>query len=336
MNGPICFRAAAITMIIALLMSLAPAPAPAHEVRPAALTLRADASGTVTVQWQQPIRDGRRLSLEPVLPANCEPQGGTTNEATLRAVTRTFRVACGMAGLSGKPLAIAGLERTLTDVFVQVIHADGRTESHVLRPQSPQVVLGEAQVRTLMSYLRIGMEHILLGTDHVLFVICLLLLVTRDRLLWTVTAFTLAHSLTLALSAFGAVGLPTLPVEISIALSILLLAQEAARPAKDRPGVIRDRPWLVAFAFGLLHGFGFAGALSEIGLPEGTRLASLALFNLGVELGQVLVIVVGLALVWSLRRLAAGPLLVPARIILVYGIGMASVYWVLDRLGVMV
>ena len=216
---------------------------------------------------------------------------------------------------------------------MRVSRLDGNTETLVARPRSPSVLLGESrdQALAVSAYFGLGVEHILSGIDHLLFVLCLILLVpSLSGLLKTVTAFTLAHSFTLVLSALGLVRMAQAPVEASIALSILFLARELARKGAG-DGLALRRPWTVAFLFGLLHGFGFAGALAEIGLPQDAIASALLLFNLGVEAGQLLFVLAAYPLVlWVRRHHGAPPTwtgFVP-----VYSIGAVAAFWWLQRM----
>jgi hydrogenase/urease accessory protein HupE len=202
----------------------------------------------------------------------------------------------------------------------------------VVRPTRPEAVLrGERPWQvTAGEYLVLGFHHILLGIDHLLFVLALLMLVPNMRtLVWTITSFTLAHSLTLAAATLGWVHVPQAPVEAVIALSILFVAMEIVHWRQGRPGLTRRWPWLVAFTFGLLHGFGFAGALSEIGLPEHAIPLALLFFNVGVELGQLLFIGAVIAVSLVLKRITwpGWAWRVP-----VYTIGSLAAFWTIQRI----
>jgi hydrogenase/urease accessory protein HupE len=212
--------------------------------------------------------------------------------------------------------------------------ADGAVQTVRVTPDAPSFTVAAAPTAGAVAriYLALGVEHILLGVDHLLFVLALLILVPAARtLLWTITAFTLAHSLTLAAATLGWVAVPPPPVEAAIALSIVFVAGEIAHGARGRPGLSARQPWLVAFAFGLLHGFGFAGALHEIGLPQRAIPLALLTFNLGVELGQLLFVGAVLAAAALLSRL---PVRAPSgwRSAAAYGIGAVASYWLLERL----
>jgi hypothetical protein len=240
---------------------------------------------------------------------------------------------CPGDGLAGKTIAIAGLETTITDVLLRVHHADGRLESHLLRPASPSVTLGgvtSAGERAL-GYLQLGVQHILLGVDHLLFVLGLLLIVDgRLMLVKTITSFTLAHSLTLAIATFGYASAPLPPLNASIALSILFLGPEIVRTWRGETSFTIRHPWVVAFAFGLLHGFGFASGLQAMGLPRAEIPLALLLFNVGVELGQLGFVVLVILLERSFRVLEVRwPRLVER--LPGYAVGTLGAYWTIQR-----
>ena len=307
-------------------------PSLAHEVRPALLELSETSEGVYDVTWKQPLLQGRRLRLEPILPAHCEeskPQRASNTNAFL---LRKWQVTCDTSQMADFAITIQGLERTLTDVFLRVNRADGKTTTAVLRPASATWKFAEESQTGVSQYVIIGIEHILLGWDHLIFVFMLLLIV-RDAmtLLKTVTAFTIAHSITLGLSAVGGLSLSQGPVEALIALSIVVLAVEAAKPKQLATNLIAQAPWFAAIAFGLLHGLGFAGALSEIGLPEGARLWALLLFNIGVEIGQLVFIAFCLAVWAGMNALLQRPLTERARLATVYIGGGIAAFWFIER-----
>ena len=302
-------------------------PASAHEVRPAYLEVTETTPGTYAVTWKQPVLDGRRLKLDPVFPEGCDREHERADAAGGTLVQR-WEMQC---DLSTGQVEIAGLERTLTDAFVRVDRLTGDDLSAVLRPGALQLDLASPTGAPTATYFRIGVEHILFGFDHLLFVLGLVLLVRPRQLLATVTAFTLAHSLTLAAASLGGITLPGPPVEIVIAMSIALLGAETIYRSRGRETLSQRKPWLIAFGFGLVHGFGFAGALAEIGLPKGAEVLALLLFNLGVEVGQVAFVGAVLLLVLLAVRLARLPL-APARIIAAYAIGITGAYWAVERI----
>jgi len=241
------------------------ASATAHEIRPAYLELVEKAENEFQVAWKQPINEGRRLVVDPVLPSNCTPKTEPQTGLLEGAIVSRWLVSCDMR--SGE-IRISGLDRTLTDVFVKLEYLDGDARTAVLKPSSPTLDLSNAEAAAAPAYIRLGFEHILSGPDHLLFVAGLMVLVRLRKLLIVITAFTLAHSLTLALTMLGLVSLAPGPVETLIAISIVLIAVEAVGAMDGRESFASRWPWLISFSFGLLHGFGFAGALGEIGLPE--------------------------------------------------------------------
>jgi hydrogenase/urease accessory protein HupE len=235
--------------------------------------------------------------------------------------------------LSGKPISIEGLEKTLTDVLVRIERQDGSTITQRLSPANNEftVAASESTWQIAATYLGLGVEHILLGIDHLLFVLALLLIVGNWRvLLATITAFTVAHSITLAAATLGYVHVPQQPVEAVIALSILFLASEIMHMRRGKPGLARRWPWLVAFIFGLLHGFGFAGALTEVGLPENAIPLALLFFNIGVEVGQLLFVgsMILLYRLWRMTTLQPTPWI---QALPVYVIGSVAAYWTIER-----
>jgi hydrogenase/urease accessory protein HupE len=321
--------------VLAALLLLGPGLAGAHPLAPSLLDLReaaATSGGRITALWRRPqlLRVGVRL--EPVLPGRCrtiEPPVETSEGAA--EVTR-WTVDCGPAGLSGGTVAVRGLAEAGSDALLRVELADGRRVQAVLRAAAPSFVLPSEQgaAGVAAGYLTLGIGHLLTGWDHLAFVLSLVLLIGGWRqLLGTVTAFTLGHSLTLSLAALGLVRLPTGPIEVAIALSILALAVELAR--RDRPTLFGRRPWLMAAGFGLLHGLGFAGALAAVGLPVREIPLALLAFNVGIELAQIgfILAVLGLAFALAplLRRLPAWTAAVPT-----YLIGTLAAFWMFQRL----
>ena len=289
-------------LAICLLALIWVTPAAAHEIRPAALELTEQADGTVAVIWKQPVLSGRKLRMRPILPAQCAPPDQAQQQFTGSAIIETWQAAC---RLDQGEIRIEGLERTLTDVFVRLKFADGSEQTRLLRPASAAFSLqAEGGDSPAAAYLRIGAEHMLFGWDHLLFVLGLLLLTPVRKILWVISAFTLGHSLTLAITALGLFRLPSAPVELLIALSIFFLAVEVVRKRAGKTSLTIRQPWLVAAGFGLLHGLGFAGALVDIGLPQGQEIWALLLFNLGVEIGQILFVAAVLGVYWLISRWA--------------------------------
>lgn len=274
----------------------------AHEMRPAFLQLNEQEPGTYEVLWKQPVLDDRRLPLDPVLPEGCAVLDQKAPERTESALLQSWHTQC---DLTQGNLSISGLTKTLTDVMVRIKYANGDVIQRILRPDDPSMDLADDSP-VLWSYLVLGIEHLVGGIDHILFVIGLVLYIQGvGPLVKTITSFTIAHSITLGLSVTGLAYVPQGPVEAIIALSIVFLARELLLPPEQRSPLTTQRPWLMAFGFGLLHGFGFAGALADIGLPQDQLALALLLFNVGLELGQLLVVVAVLLLAWIIGPLLA-------------------------------
>ena len=298
----------------------------AHEVRPAFLRAAEVTAGEFKVVWKQPVLSGRRLKITPAFPAGCTPTKPRLDRAG-DTVSERFSVSC---DLRQGTLSLPGLENTLTDAFVEIAYLDGEARTALLKPSDPVLNLSGPDASPAGEYLRIGLEHIIFGWDHLLFVIGLTLLVGGRRVWGVATAFTLAHSLTLAATALGGITLPSRPVEILIAGSIVLLGVEIMRKQKGEMTLGARRPYLIAFVVGLIHGFGFAGALADIGLPQGTELLALLLFNIGVELGQFAVIGLALFALWSLAKLGQN-WRKAAETLAVYGFSAIAMFWVFQR-----
>ena len=303
----------------------------AHEVRSAYLQVQQTAEERFDMMWLVPARGEFRLDINVKLPSDCESSGEALGWLEGGTFVERRTVLCN-GGLAGKRLEIEGLDYTVIDALVRFERLDGTTQIGRVTPSDPGLLMTASETwgEVASTYSLLGIEHILLGIDHLLFVLALLMLVPNLRMLfWTITAFTLAHSLTLAAATLGWVHVPQQPVEAVIALSILLVATEIVHWRQGRTGVTRRWPWLVAFTFGLLHGFGFAGALSEIGLPEHAIPVALLFFNLGVEAGQLMFIAASLILWAGLRQLTLPQW---AWRIPVYGIGSMAAFWVIDRI----
>jgi hydrogenase/urease accessory protein HupE len=306
--------------------------AQAHEVRPGYLELRQTGPETWDVLWKVPARGDLQLAIAPAWPDNCAVEGAPRRFATGGAATERGAIRCA-GGLTGRAIAVSGLSATVVDVLARVQRSDGTTQVLRLTPSAPAFVVEEAPrcTQVAATYLGLGVEHILLGVDHLLFVLAMLLLVRSwGRLVATITAFTLAHSITLVLATLGFVHVPPQPVEAAIALSIVFVAVEIVHGRTGRPGLTERWPWVVAFAFGLLHGLGFASALRAVGLPESAIPTALLFFNLGVELGQLAFVGAVLAFLASLRTLRwsapAWSWRLPP-----YGIGAVAMYWTIER-----
>ena len=308
------------------------ATAHAHEVRPAYLQIREIEPETYDLLWKTPAQGDVRLALDVALPPECADVSAPRGTLVDGAVVQRWRTHCA-GGLLGRRIAVRNLNATLTDAIVRYEPAAGAPKTLRLTPERPDAAIPERQPWTdvASSYLKIGVEHILFGFDHLAFVLALVLLVNGTRaLLAAVTAFTVAHSLTLAGTTLGVVRLSAAPVEALIALSIAFVAAEVVRAHTGRAGLTARMPWLASFAFGLLHGFGFASALRQVGLPEEALGVALLFFNLGVEAGQLIFIAAVLAAIgaWNRLRLPAPQWVrhVPA-----YAIGGVAAFWFLSR-----
>jgi len=324
---------ASIPLLLTFVLFVTSLSASAHEIRPAYLELRQTGADTSDVLWKVPARgDNMRLGIYVEFPS------GTTNVTTPRTLfandASTERwIVKRAGGLTGDKIYVTGLEATMTDVLVRVENLDDTTQVTRVTPSSPSFVVAAtpSALEVTRTYLVLGVEHILFGIDHLLFVLALLILVKGWRkLVGTITAFTIAHSITLAAATLGFVHVPGKPVEATIALSIVFVACEIVHRCQGRSGLTETWPWVIAFSFGLLHGLGFASALREVGLPQNAIPLALLFFNIGVEVGQLLFISVVLAVVALVRRIQ---IQVPrcAELIPPYAIGSIAMFWVIQR-----
>lgn len=314
-------------LLICAAMTILTPNAYAHEVRPAFLNIDETAPSEFSVLWKQPVVDGRRLKIKPIFPNDCEASAAVLSRSG-NTVSERWTLNC---GLRAGQIRLDGLERTLTDVFTQINYQNEAGISALIKPENPVLTLGGPKASAAWQYLWIGTEHILFGWDHLLFVIGLTMLVARRQILGVATAFTLAHSITLAMAALGGLSLPSRPVEILIAASIVLLAVEILRKQAGRPSLGARRPYLISFIIGLIHGCGFAGALADIGLPKGTEILALLLFNIGVELGQFAVIALAVLAFFALGR-ASKSALHKTQWAGTYAIAAVAMFWMIQRL----
>jgi hydrogenase/urease accessory protein HupE len=309
------------------------APSYGHALQPGYLELSLIDGELYAVTWRVPVVKGQPMPITAALPERCDTPapGHLTWDGT--AYVARWTATC-PGGLEGGVIRIDGLDRTATDVLVRFDFADGTGQAHRLTASdiSFTVPSQPSQFEVARTYFQFGVTHILLGIDHLLFVLALLILVKGTRrIVITVTAFTLAHSLTLAGATLGLVHMPGPPIEATIALSIAFVATEIVNSRRGAPGLTERFPWLVAFTFGLLHGFGFAGALTEVGLPHNAIPVALLFFNIGVEIGQLLFIAAVVACVLVARRLKF-PRPAWAGAIPAYAIGGLAMFWVFERL----
>jgi len=328
-------RLLSAAMFLAVLGGVISGPAAAHETRPGYLEIREETDGVYSVLWKQPARGDMILRIDPVFPDDCVVVSGI-REGVGGALLARLHVEC-EGGLAGKRVTIAGLEVTLTDTLVRVYYTNGQVETHLVRPTSPFVEIGgkTSVLSRIAAYLRMGIAHIALGVDHLLFVLGLLLIVsTRMKLLKTITSFTVAHSITLAVATLGYASAPTLPLNAVIALSILFLGPEIVRTWRGETSFTIRHPWVVAFGFGLLHGFGFATGLTDMGLPSNEIPLALLFFNVGVEIGQLWFVVLVLALSRSFNvleiRWPRWVQLLPG-----YAVGTLGAFWFIQRTAIL-
>jgi hydrogenase/urease accessory protein HupE len=329
-----------LAVVFLLLAAAFPGQAQAHDLRPAYLAITESAPGVYAVTWKAPALGERRLAIYPRLPKSAVEATQRDGAFLSDAYVERWTVHA-PTGFSGERITIDGLPESRTDVLVRIEDLKGETSTTRLTPASPSfevpASMGLSQVAA--TYLELGVEHILFGVDHLIFVLALILLVRGwKRICLTVTAFTVAHSITLGAATLGYLNVPGPPVEAAIALSIALVSVEIVNVSRGQECLAARFPWLIAFAFGLLHGLGFAGALSEVGLPRHAIQVALLFFNVGVELGQLLFIAVVMALFAILRPLWFGvvrtdaswsrtmPLLGAA-----YCIGGVASFWLIER-----
>ncbi len=307
----------------------------AHEIRPAYLEITENPQHHFDVLWKQPSIGTQLLRLVPQVSNGLLNAKPTEESAANSFLVRRWKdVHVTRDSFDGASIHIDGLEYTITDALVNISFANGQDIQEILRPRSPSLVVhltGTGKV-PVPAYLLLGIEHILTGFDHLSFVLGLLLLVrSRLTLIKTITAFTVAHSITLAAAAMGWVHVNPSVIEALVAFSIVFVALELVRAYRGQYGLTARYPWVIAFTFGLLHGFAFAGSLAQIGLPEHNIPLSLLLFNVGVEIGQLLFVGAVLSLIALLHRL---PRHLPdwTAWITPYAIGGLASFWVIQRL----
>ena len=319
-------------LVAATLMLLFSAAAWADIFRPAYLELSQESEERYRVLWRVPaLPDSRRLAAEPVWPRSV-----TASEARTAMIGGSWEERYALTatgGLIGSEVRIAGILGSATDVIVRIERLDGTTQLERLRPAEPVFIVtaspGPGEVA--WDYFVLGVEHILGGIDHLLFVLALLLLVRNlRRLVVTVTAFTVAHSITLICATLGLISVPGPPVEAIIALSIVFVAAEVIHEQQGRDSLTARAPWIVAFAFGLLHGLGFAGALEEVGLPDTAIPVALLMFNVGVEAGQLLFVGALMVAALAMRRTPRLPFPLVSRSVS-YVIGSVAAFWTIER-----
>lgn len=308
-------------------------PSISHIFAPSLYELKQTGPDSVTARWKEPVVRPRGAMLRPVLPPDCEGVGDVNFEYVESGAVATWDLEC-PGGLVGKTVSVENIATSKADVLLRVELLDGRSIRQVLTEGKPSFIIPEreASLSVFKGYLVLGSEHILEGFDHLLFILGLVLIIGWSRqLLWTVTAFTVGHSITLALAVLGFVNVPQELTEALIALSIYFLAIELYRSYKSKNTLMNRYPWIVAGLFGLLHGLGFAGALSEIGLPQTDIPLALLSFNIGIEIGQLIFVGVILT-IWALLK--KFPITWPsyAKLFPAYLIGSLAVFWFLERM----
>lgn len=321
-----------LSIFLGLLLSLCALPVQADELRPGYLEFTQLNQKEWKLVWKAPVIGGLATRSQPAFPEFCTQSPPQARVDGLVLIAES-RLVCSRE-LAGTSVGLSGMDATFTDALLRVAPLGRPVQAARLTADQAMVEVTAVpdSWEVARSYFVLGVIHILEGYDHLLFVIALVLLIGRPMMVVkAATAFTLAHSITLIGSTLGLVGLAQAPVEALIALSIVFLAVEIIKRAPDQPNLTERAPWIVAFLFGLIHGFGFAGALREIGLPESDVPTALLTFNLGVEGGQLVIIGAVLAVLALLRHYAPKAL-APATLTATYAIGITSSFWFIERL----
>ena len=305
----------------------------AHEIRPGYLEIKENADHSLQITWKQPTTGDYSIPLHPVISTGWMTDSLAAISQTESYLIKRWQIPAIHESLDKQIIKIDGLEKTMTDVLVQVTLLNNISFTYLIKPIQPFVKLNlsKPQSPPVWQYIHLGIYHIWSGFDHLLFVLGLLLLVKkRSRLIWTITAFTIAHSITLALATLHFINVSASFTEAAIALSIVFLAVELLRHYKGINGFAYHFPWVVSFLFGLLHGLGFASALQDVGLPENNIPLALFLFNIGVEAGQLAFVFVMLLIIAGIKRLRfqmpQWSYKLPA-----YMIGTMAMYWFIER-----
>jgi hydrogenase/urease accessory protein HupE len=327
---------AAVSRLLLTFLLLIAAPAAADEFKPAYLQLTERDAGAYDVLWKVPALDETTtFKVKPVFPPGTRDTAARQSSFANGAAVQRWRIVV-PGGLTGQIIAFPDQATTRIDILVRVARSDGTEQLGRVLPGTAgfAVTASPGKLEVIRTYTLLGIQHILTGFDHLLFVLALVFLVKGTRrLLGTATAFTIAHSITLALATLGVIHVPGPPVEAAIALSIVFVASEIVQQARGREGLAAKKPWLVAFSFGLLHGLGFAGALAEVGLPQNSIPLALLFFNVGVEIGQLLFIAGVLMFARLAQRLSTGGMnTAPASVVAGYAIGGIASYWVIERI----
>jgi len=306
----------------------------AHEIRPAYLQLKQVTAKSYDMLWKVPMLNGAIPKINPSFNDHITLVL-LDEELTPDALISRYQATIVTQGkINGETIQFALLENTLIDVLVYVETLDGATYSQMARSDQPYVTIPiePNRIEVIKTYSFLGVEHILFGIDHLLFVACLLLLISQlSTLIKAITAFTISHSITLICATLGYVNVPGPPVEAVIALSIVFLAREYIMTYRGESSITAQYPWIVAFIFGLLHGFGFAGALGDIGLPQTEVPMALLFFNIGVEIGQLIFVAVLGGLLYLLLKILP-KYLAKVKLGGAYAIGGMGMYWIIERI----
>lgn len=306
----------------------------AHEIRPGYLQIIETSSQSLEITWKQPVMGAYGLPLHPSMSSGWLNDSLAQISCSESYLIKRWIIPHGIASLDQQTIIIGGLENTMTDVLILVKGIGDLSYTYLLKPIQPFVKmnLSKPQAPPVWQYIRLGIHHIWTGFDHLLFVFGLMLLVQKKfNLLWTITAFTVAHSLTLALATFNIIRVSSTFTEAAIAMSIVFLAVEIVHQYQGKKGLMSTYPWAVSFFFGLLHGLGFAGALQDVGLPPNDIHLALFLFNTGVEFGQLLFVMAALIVITCIKRIQI-PFPKWAHQIPAYIIGAFAMFWLLERL----
>jgi len=306
----------------------------ADEIKMAYLELKETKQNNFSVIFKVPAKATQKLNIKVKLPKTCKKTSTINTQLKNKAYLNQWNIHC-IDGLVSQTIYIDGLKNTNTDLLLKLDFLNKQSQNILVSSENSyyKVPSEPSSMQVVKTYTFLGIEHILEGFDHLLFVFALLLIVNNLRtLIWTITAFTIAHSITLAGSSLGYISLPSAPVEAIIALSILFLAMEILHQKSGKIGIASRFPWIVSFTFGLLHGFGFAGALAEIGLPQESISLALLFFNVGVEIGQLIFVSSVLVIAFILKQLKLTFLLEKGQIIAVYLIGSLSSFWLIERI----
>ena len=302
-------------------------------LKPAYLEVIQKNENTYAILLKVPLEADKKMLLNVKDIKGCKEKKAPIISLVNDARMKRYELVC-RDNLKGKVIEIEGLNERKIDVLLRLEFLDNSSQSVLLNSSQNSYSIEEdaSSMQIIKTYTWLGITHILMGFDHLLFVFLLLLIVKNIRLLlWTISAFTLAHSMTIAGATLGFVNLPQQPVEAIIALSILFLALEIVYASRGKVGLTMRYPWLIAFIFGLLHGFGFAGALAEIGLPQQAITLALIFFNVGVELGQLMFVLIVVLISLPLRHLISVQLMERLEMIVVYAIGGLAAFWMFER-----